>query len=102
MAESGRAVLVDARSRMMSVGATGVGKGFLLVPSFSFSFLVFAWSELQGRLADFPVHARNGDVLWGQADSAWEAIPMSYINTLVDSMPRRLEAVRAAQGETKY
>jgi len=62
-----------------------------------------AWSELQGRLANFPVHARNGDVLWGQADSAWEAIPMSYINTLVDSMPRRLEAVRAAQGgETKY
>ncbi len=28
---------------------------------------------------------------------------MSYINTLVDSMPRRLDAVRAAQGgETKY
>ncbi len=25
-----------------------------------------AWSELQGRLADFPIHARNGDVLWGQ------------------------------------
>ncbi len=47
-----------------------------------------AWSELQGRLANFPVHARNGGVLWGQADSAWEAIPMSYINTLVDSMPR--------------
>ncbi len=62
-----------------------------------------AWSELQGRLANFPVHARNGDVLWGQADSACEAIPMSHINTLVDSMPRRLEAVRAAQGgETKY
>ncbi len=55
-----------------------------------------------GKAADFPVHPRNGDVLWGQADSAWEAIP-SYINTLVDSMPRRLEAVRAAQGgETKY
>ena len=79
-----------------------LGKGFLLDPSFSFSFLVFAWSELQGRLADFPVHARKWDVLW-QADSAWEAIPMSYINTLVDSMPRRLEAVRAAHGgETKY
>jgi len=80
---------------MMSVGGDRCwGKGFLLFPSFSFSFLVFAWSELRGRL---------GDVLWGQADSAWEAIPMSYINTLVDSMPRRLEAVRAAHGgETKY
>jgi len=33
-----------------------------------------AWFEPQGRLADFPVHAINGDVLWGQADSAWEAI----------------------------
>ena len=54
-----------------------------------------------GKISQF-IH-RNGDVLWGQADSAWEAIPMSCINTLVDSMPRRLEAVRAAQGgETKY
>ena len=47
-----------------------------------------------GKACGVPRSSRNGDVLWGQADSAWEAIPMSYINTLVDSMPRRLEAVR--------
>ena len=60
-----------------------------------------AWSELQGRLADFPVHARNGDVLLGQADSAWKAIPMSYINLRVDSMPRRSEAIEGGSSCTR-
>ncbi len=97
MAGSGRAVLVDARSRMMSGGRATSWKGLSFGSEFFLFFLGFRMVRAPGRLADFPVHARNGDVLWGQADSAWEAIPMSYINTLVDSMPRRLEAVRAAQ-----
>jgi len=85
-----------------SVGVT-ISSATYKGPLYRFDLLRNAWCELQGRLADFPGHARNGDVLWGQADSAWEAIPMSYINTLVDSMPRRLDTVRAAQGgETKY
>jgi hypothetical protein len=44
------------QDRMMSVGGDRCWKGLSLVPSFSFSFLVFAWSELQGRLTDFPFH----------------------------------------------
>lgn len=61
-----------------------------------------AWMELQSRLADFP-RATNGDALWAQAEIAWDAIPMEYVNTLVESMPRRLLALQdAAGGETKY
>ncbi len=86
-------MLVDARSRMMSVGGDRCWKGLSFVSEFFLFFLGFRMVRAQ----------RLGDVLWGQADSAWEAIPMNYINTLVDSMPRRLEAVRAAQGgQTKY
>jgi len=97
MAGSGRAVLVDARSRMMSGGRATSWKGLSFGSEFFLFFLGFRMVRAPGEACRFPVHARNGDVLWGQADSAWEAIPMSYINTLVDSMPRRLEAVRAAQ-----
>ena len=58
--------------------------------------------EFQSRLADFP-RATNGDALWAQAEIAWDAIPLEYVNTLVESMPRRLLALQdAAGGETKY
>lgn len=61
-----------------------------------------AWMKLQGRLADFPVQATNANMLWGQAEVAWDAIPMDFFNNLVDSRPRRVQAVQEAHGgETK-
>ncbi len=51
-----------------------------------------------GEACGFPSSCQNGDVLWGQADSAWEAIPMSYINTLVDSIA---EAIGGGSGCTR-
>ena len=102
MAGSGRAVLVDARSRMMSVGGDRYWKGLSFVSEFFLFFLGFRMVRAPGEACGFPSSCQKRGRPMGTGDSAWEAIPMSYINTLVDSMPRRLEAVRAAQGETKY
>ena len=34
---------------------------------------------------------------------AWDAIPQTWLNNLIDSMPRRVEAVRKKKGwHTKY
>lgn len=53
-------------------------------------------SKLKGNTADI---AKFKECL----QIAWEAIPQSFINTLLDSMPRRVAAVRQAKGSySKY
>jgi len=43
------------------------------------------------------------DELWEALCEEWDAIPTSFFNSLIQSMPRRVQAVVASKGSgTKY
>ncbi|CAI2347895.1 unnamed protein product [Caenorhabditis sp. 36 PRJEB53466] len=54
------------------------------------------WEELERRCAN--KRAKNCDEKSAQLQSEWNQIPMSTIDTLIDSMPRRCQAVIDAKG----
>uniref|UniRef100_A0A8R1HM74 HTH_Tnp_Tc3_2 domain-containing protein n=1 Tax=Caenorhabditis japonica TaxID=281687 RepID=A0A8R1HM74_CAEJA len=59
------------------------------------------WEELERRLKG--VRATNVDQKFSQLEAAWKTIPLSIVDTLLDSMPRRCQAVIDAKGfATKY
>lgn len=59
------------------------------------------WAQLKYRLMG--IHFKNKEELWETLKSEWESIPLDKIIDLVDSMPRRLRAIRLAKGgPTKY
>uniref|UniRef100_A0A8R1HRX9 Transposable element Tcb1 transposase n=2 Tax=Caenorhabditis japonica TaxID=281687 RepID=A0A8R1HRX9_CAEJA len=59
------------------------------------------WEELERRLKG--VRATNVDQKFSQLEAAWKTIPLSVVDTLLDSMPRRCQAVIDAKGfATKY
>uniref|UniRef100_A0A8R1HUS4 HTH_Tnp_Tc3_2 domain-containing protein n=1 Tax=Caenorhabditis japonica TaxID=281687 RepID=A0A8R1HUS4_CAEJA len=58
-------------------------------------------NELERRLKG--VRATNVDQKFAQLEAAWKTIPLSVVDTLLDSMPRRCQAVIDAKGfATKY
>ena len=66
-----------------------------------------AWARLKGRTRELIAdrQPRNRDELWDHVLDAWEEIAqdLDYFRRLVDSMPKRAEAVREAEGYwTKY
>uniref|UniRef100_A0A2Q4THU9 Tc1-like transposase DDE domain-containing protein n=1 Tax=Caenorhabditis japonica TaxID=281687 RepID=A0A2Q4THU9_CAEJA len=59
------------------------------------------WEELERRLKE--VRASNANQKFAQLEAAWKSIPMTVVQTLLDSMPRRCQAVIDAKGyPTKY
>uniref|UniRef100_A0A8R1IJU5 DDE_3 domain-containing protein n=1 Tax=Caenorhabditis japonica TaxID=281687 RepID=A0A8R1IJU5_CAEJA len=59
------------------------------------------WEELERRLKR--VRASNANQIFAQHEAAWKSIPMTVVQTLLDSMPRRCQAVIDAKGyPTKY
>uniref|UniRef100_A0A8R1IS35 DDE_3 domain-containing protein n=2 Tax=Caenorhabditis japonica TaxID=281687 RepID=A0A8R1IS35_CAEJA len=59
------------------------------------------WEELERRLKG--VRASNANQKFAQLEAAWKSIPMTVAQTLLDSMPRRCQAVIDAKGyPTKY
>uniref|UniRef100_A0A8R1E909 HTH_Tnp_Tc3_2 domain-containing protein n=1 Tax=Caenorhabditis japonica TaxID=281687 RepID=A0A8R1E909_CAEJA len=59
------------------------------------------WEELKRRLKG--VRASNANQKCAQLEAAWKSIPMPVVQTLLDSMPRRCQAVIDAKGyPTKY
>uniref|UniRef100_A0A8R1IF70 DDE_3 domain-containing protein n=1 Tax=Caenorhabditis japonica TaxID=281687 RepID=A0A8R1IF70_CAEJA len=59
------------------------------------------WEELERRLKG--VRATNVDQKSAQLEAAWKTIPLSVVDTLLDSMPRRCQAVIDVKGfATKY
>uniref|UniRef100_A0A8R1IFD0 DDE_3 domain-containing protein n=1 Tax=Caenorhabditis japonica TaxID=281687 RepID=A0A8R1IFD0_CAEJA len=59
------------------------------------------WEELERRLKR--VRASNVNQIFAQLEAAWKSIPMTVVQTLLDSMPRRCQAVIDAKGyPTKY
>uniref|UniRef100_A0A8R1EJP8 Uncharacterized protein n=1 Tax=Caenorhabditis japonica TaxID=281687 RepID=A0A8R1EJP8_CAEJA len=54
------------------------------------------WEELKRRLKG--VRASNANQKFAQLEAAWKSIPMTVVQTLLDSMPRRCQAVIDAKG----
>lgn len=61
------------------------------------------WDRVAHRLARQTPAAATVDELYTRVDRAWQDIPQALIQSLFDSMPRRLEAVIASHGGfTRY
>uniref|UniRef100_A0A8R1ET65 Tc1-like transposase DDE domain-containing protein n=1 Tax=Caenorhabditis japonica TaxID=281687 RepID=A0A8R1ET65_CAEJA len=59
------------------------------------------WEELKRRLKG--VRASNANQKFAQLEADWKSISMTVVQTLLDSMPRRYQAVIDAKGyPTKY
>lgn len=61
------------------------------------------WNHLKRRLAEYPEPPNGVIQLWERVEKEWEAIPKEVCKNLIESMPRRIEAVLKAKGSyTKY
>lgn len=61
------------------------------------------WSHLKRKLAEYENPPRGIGELWERVEKEWEAIDKSVCQNLINSMPRRVEAVlKAKGGYTKY
>jgi hypothetical protein len=54
-------------------------------------------------LAEYEVPPRSIQELWERVQKEWDKIPASVYQNLIESMPRRIQAVLEAKGGyTKY
>jgi transposase len=61
------------------------------------------WHRLKTRINRRLHIPKNVDEMWVALQEEWGKIEVEFINTLVDSMPNRVEAIRKARGgPTKY
>ena len=56
------------------------------------------WATLKRRLAAYPEPPAGITELWGRVEAEWEAIESGHCQRLIESMPRRIEAVLKARG----
>uniref|UniRef100_A0A8R1DGG1 HTH_Tnp_Tc3_2 domain-containing protein n=1 Tax=Caenorhabditis japonica TaxID=281687 RepID=A0A8R1DGG1_CAEJA len=77
-------------------GSPGMAKSVPGLLSFE-----YMWEELERHLKG--VRASNANQKFVQLEAAWKSIPMTVVQTLLYSMPRRCQAVIDAKGyPTKY
>jgi len=61
------------------------------------------WVHLKNLLKSHPEASRGVLELWGRVREAWKAITAETCQTLIESMPRGVEAViESPGGQTKY
>ena len=61
------------------------------------------WEHLKRRLQQYDNPPKGVHELWDRVAEEWNEIPPEVCQTLIESMPRRIEAViRAKGGHTKY
>jgi transposase len=61
------------------------------------------WRHLKLRLGKYPAPPEGIEELWARVQKEWKDIPSDVVSNLVESMPRRIQAVlRARGGHTKY
>ena len=61
------------------------------------------WQHLKWQLNAYEVPPAGIHELWDRVQVEWEAIPTEVCRNLIESMPRRVEAViKAKGGQTKY
>ncbi|GFW49954.1 transposable element Tcb1 transposase [Trichonephila clavipes] len=51
------------------------------------------WSMVAQRLTQITPPAATSDQLWQRVEAAWSAVPQEHIQSLFESMPRRVSAV---------
>ena len=56
------------------------------------------WSMVAQRLTQMTSPAATPDDLWQRVEAAWAAVPQEHIQSLLDSMPRRVAAVISNNG----
>ncbi|GFS60180.1 transposable element Tcb1 transposase [Trichonephila clavipes] len=56
------------------------------------------WSMAAQRLTQITPPAATPDHLWLLVEAAWSAVPQEYIQSLIESMPRRMAAVISNNG----
>lgn len=62
-----------------------------------------AWDQLDDKIRARKPLPSNCEELWEALQEEWANLDMSYIDNLYDSLPRRVEALKEAQGKyTKY
>ena len=61
------------------------------------------WWHVKRRLADYETPSSGVEELWNHCQVEWEKIPKEVCQNLIESMPRRVQAViKAKGGYTKY
>jgi len=61
------------------------------------------WYHLKTQLSGYQDPPKGIHELWDRVQTEWEAIPVEKVQGLIESMPRRVEAViKAKGGYTKY
>ena len=61
------------------------------------------WHYLKRKLGEYEMAPKSIHELWERVQTEWEKIPAATCQNLIESMPRRVEAVlRAKGGYTKY
>jgi transposase len=61
------------------------------------------WKRLKVLVNERPNQPRNADELWVALEEEWLNIDITFINSLIDTMPRRIQALYSAKGHsTKY
>ena len=61
------------------------------------------WGELKRRLGRYEEYPKGVGELWESIKDEWSKISLSSCQNLIESMPRRIEAVVAAKGDnTRY
>jgi len=61
------------------------------------------WHHLKKRLGEYEAPPTSIHVLWERVQKEWNEIPAAVCQNLIESMPRRIEAVLQAKGGyTKY
>ena len=61
------------------------------------------WRHLKTKLQQYDTPPKGVHDLWDRVAKEWNEIPPETCHTLIESMPRRIQAVlKAKEGHTKY
>lgn len=61
------------------------------------------WHHIKMELCKYPTHAKGVWEIWERVEEVWNNIPVEVVRNLIESMPRRIQAViKAKGGNTKY
>ena len=61
------------------------------------------WHYLKRKMGEYETQPKSIQELWERVQDEWNKIPTSVCQNLIESMPRRIEAVlKAKGGYTKY
>ncbi|GFW96627.1 transposable element Tcb1 transposase [Trichonephila clavipes] len=98
--ESGERMLNSCVMHRHTGSASGIMIELLPWPARSLDLLQIEnmWSMVSQRLTQITPPAAPPDQLWQRVEAAWSAVPQEHIQSLFESMPRRVAAVISNNG----